>query len=114
MEIRAVASVVLVLPTSDLTKAVVDLFTPEETPLCTLKKRPHLEDNDPTVVRQEAELIAMEQFEAARLGSITHERARQTRELERKRGDRPSRHAAETIEATKQVNSGQTQPETGT
>lgn len=41
----------LVFPIPGTTKAVVDLFALTETPLCTLGKRPHLEDFDPNIVR---------------------------------------------------------------
>lgn len=43
---RIEESALLVLPLLDTTKAVVDMFAPEEMPLCALQKRSHLEDND--------------------------------------------------------------------
>lgn len=51
-EMRVVALELLVLPMVDTTtKAVVNLFVTEETPLHTPRMRPYLEDDDTDTVR---------------------------------------------------------------
>lgn len=55
----------------------------------------------------------MEQFEAAKCGSIDDEIAQQAYDLERVRGIAPSKHSTDAGKDTRQVESGQTQPGTG-
>lgn len=55
------------IPLSDISEVVVDLFTLEEIPLHTLEKRISIEGNDPDTLKWEVELTEMEKFEGVRL-----------------------------------------------
>lgn len=62
---RATTSTSLVLFLSDPSEAIDDLFGPEGTLLCSLRKR--LRSNDPDVVRRVAKMTNEEQLDLARL-----------------------------------------------
>lgn len=57
--------------------------------------------------------MEIEQVEEARYSSIADKMARQALELERARDARPSKHAADNKETTKQIEGGQAQIEIG-
>lgn len=71
---RAVVSILIMLPLFDPSKAIIDLFSPEETPLRSLRKRPYTDDPDDA--RQEAGIIEEDQLELERLHSMQDEEER--------------------------------------
>lgn len=95
------------------TEVVVDLFA-DEPALCASGKRPRLNDDDPDVVRWEAESLEIEHVEAARWALIVDKMARQAHAQEMVRGYGPFGHVAPIEKTTQHAESGNAQIKTGT
>lgn len=86
------------LPPSNPSEVVIDLFSPKETPLYSLRKKPFIDN--PNTDRGE---VDEEMFKLISLHSMQYQEARQTHELEAMRGTRPFGHAATTEDTTTEV-----------